>query len=235
MKSISLTRPEVLSIPAPQFTKSWHPMAHSAVIGALDMILGSEQIGVVRERYDVTKDGANMFGSWTLDIGNGTKIQLGFRNSTCKAFAIGVCSGTWVMVCSNMCFSGDFVEFRKHTSGLDYDELLEIGGRSIKTVVANGKKQIGWQDNLVTYPVSPARFKMLTYDAMAEGVLPPSNFAAFLDSYNEETTLSKRETLYEFHGAVTRLSRTSSLFTINHRTVALNALCDRYTGPVRTR
>ena len=234
MKSLSLTRNEVMAIEAPAFTKSWHPMSHGSVVQAMDTILEAEKIGVIKERYDVTKDGANLFASWALDIGMDMKINLGFRNSTDKSFALGVCSGTFTIVCSNMCFNGDFVEFRKHTSGLEYDEVLEIGARSLKTVVGNGQKQIEWQNGLANYPVSPSRFKMLTYDAMVDGILPPSNFAGFIDSYNEEVELFKRESLYEFHGAVTRLSRTSSLFTISNRTVGLNALCDKYSGPVRT-
>jgi hypothetical protein len=127
-----------------------------------------------------------------------------------------------------MCFSGDFIEFRKHTAKLDFDEILEIGSRSIHTVLSNGEKMIEWQDDLHKKTMNENLVKLITYDAMDEGILPPSKFAAFKEAYVEEIRSSGENTLYEFHGAVTRLSREDNLFTINTRTKRLNSLCDRY-------
>jgi hypothetical protein len=163
-----------------------------------------------------------------LDIGTETKVNLGFRNSVCKSFPVGVCSGTHVMVCSNGCFSGEFVEFRKHTGRLDFDELLEIGGRSVIKVVEDGKKMITWQNDLHQFELDEIPFKALTYDAMEEGVIAPQNFHDYLEAWEAEVEISKERTMYEFHGAVTRMIREKSLFVITKHTKSLNSLCDRY-------
>ena len=133
------TRNEVMAIPAPAYTKTWHPVPHKDVIESLDLVTRKAGVGVMQETYSVTNKGANMFGAWTLDIGmDGKQVQMGFRNSISKQFAVGICAGTWVMVCSNMAFRGDFIEFRKHTSGLDMEELLSIGLRAFDRVVVDG-------------------------------------------------------------------------------------------------
>lgn len=51
--------------------------------------------------------------------------------------ATGITAGTRVFVCDNLAFSGEFVEFRKHTKGLVYDELEFMAYRAMKKMVAN--------------------------------------------------------------------------------------------------
>lgn len=223
------TRNEVMAIPAPAYTKTWHPVPHKDVIESLDLVTRKAGVGVMQETYSVTNKGANMFGAWTLDIGvEGKQIQMGFRNSISKQFAVGICAGTWVMVCSNMAFRGDFIEFRKHTSGLDMEELLSIGLRAFDRVVVDGKRLIEWTNQLRDYEVSDRAFKVLTFDAMQQGVFGANHFNAFLAAHDEERRLSKNQSLYEFHGAVTRMINKVNLFTIDERTRTLGNLCDGY-------
>lgn len=224
-----LTRNEVMAIESPEYTKTWHPISHREVIESLDEVLNVKQIGVVQERYSIKNGGDNMFGSWVLDIEkNGTRIQLGFRNSISKTFAVGICAGTFVIVCSNMQFRGEFIEFRKHTSGISYEELLQLGNRAVDQVVEQGNKIIEWQGGLSKYELNVPKFKQITYDAMEQGILAPNHFNKFLSSYREEAELTKNESLYEFHGAITRMNRGLNLFTVDRRTRSLADLCDQY-------
>lgn len=224
-----LTRNEVMAIESPEYTKTWHPISHREVIESLDEVLNVKQIGVVQERYSIKNGGDNMFGSWVLDIEkNGTRIQLGFRNSISKTFAVGICAGTFVIVCSNMQFRGEFIEFRKHTSGISYEELLQLGNRAVDQVVEQGNKVIEWQGNLSKYELNVPKFKQITYDAMEQGILAPNHFNKFLSSYREEVELTKNESLYEFHGAIIRMNRGLNLFTVDRRTRSLADLCDQY-------
>jgi hypothetical protein len=222
------SRAEVMAIPAPAYTKTWHPVPHREVITSLEQVVTGRGVGIMNETYSVTNKGNNLFGAWTLDIGVGGKqIQMGFRNSISKDFAVGICAGTWVMVCSNMQFRGDFIEFRKHTSGLEIVDLLTIGTRAFDKVVTDGQRLIEWQDQLHDYPISGDRFKCLTFDAMKEGVFGANHFNAFLSSYAEEVELTKEGTLYEFHGAATRMIRNINLFSINDRTRSLDNMLDK--------
>lgn len=221
------SRAEVMAIPAPPYTRTWRPVPHREVIESLDLVLRNKGVGVMQETYSVTNKGNNMFGAWTLDVGqNGKQVQMGFRNSISKDFAVGICAGTWVMVCSNMQFRGGFIEFRKHTAGLDPEVLLDLGTRAFDRVVTDGNRLIEWQNQLHDYPVTIDRFKCLTFDAMEQGVFGANHFNAFLAAHKEEVALTKESCLYEFHGAATRLIKGLNLFSVDARTRVLGKICD---------
>jgi hypothetical protein len=46
---------------------------------------------------------------------------VGIRNSHDKAFAAGIIAGAQVLVCDNLCFSGEILLARKHTGHIHYD------------------------------------------------------------------------------------------------------------------
>jgi hypothetical protein len=125
-----------------------------------------------------------------------------------------------------MAFSGDYVEIRRHTAGLDLDELDILVARAVETIITRAGELAAWQESLKEVPVSWPEFKILTFDAMKEGVFPPSRFGRFLECVEEETAAnpSTMGTMYHFHSSVTRLLRQDSLFTIAERTVTLGAI-----------
>ncbi len=223
------TRVDVMAIPAPPFTKTWHPIPHREVIEGLQKVVDAKGIGIRQETYSVTNKGNNMFGAWTLDVEqDGKYVQVGFRNSISKDFAVGICAGTFVVVCSNMQFRGEFVEFRKHTSGLDPEEILLLGSRAFNKVLDEGRLLIEWQNQLRDYPLTSVDFKCITFDAMREGIFGANHFNAFLNAHGEEARLAGEHSLYTFHGAVTRMIRGINLFSIDERTRTLANLCDAY-------
>mgnify|MGYP001767046176 FL=1 len=175
--------------------------------------------------------GNNIFGTWVLDIiKSGQNLMVGLRNSISKNFAVGICAGTRVIACSNMMFKGDFIEFRKHTAGITYEELLQIENRAIDEVIIQGNQTIKWHEGLRKYKLDKPEFKQITYDAMEQGILAPNHFNKFVEAHNMELELSKSKngTIYEFHGAITRMNRELNLFTIDSRTRDLCTLCEAY-------
>jgi len=222
---------QVMNVPEPKFTTTWHPVSHAKVIHALEVAVKNEGIDVVDKNYSLAAEGQNMFGTWSLDSGErDAKIgwELGFRNSVRKSFAIGITAGTNVFVCSNLCFSGDFLEFRRHTKQVDEEELIVLAGREVGQLIEKIKYQVGWQNYLKEILLPTHRFKMLTYDAMRRGVFSPSKFNKFVDCWEEETKQEKERSLYTFHGACTRLLRDRGLFQIATQTGELNRLADDY-------
>jgi hypothetical protein len=131
-------------------------------------------------------------------------------------------------VCSNMQFRGDYIEFRKHTSGLDMDELKQIGSRAFLQVLEQGNKAIEWHDSLHQIPLTSDRFKCATFDVMDRGILAPNHFNKYLEAHAAEVELTGEQSLYEFHGAITRMNRDLNLFTIDSRTRELAVICDNY-------
>lgn len=225
---MKLTEQEVRSVQEPEFTKSWHPVSHGKVIDALEMAVDGRNLGIIGKNYSLNKTGMNMFGTWRLERKkNGISWMVGFRNSMSKAFAIGICAGTNVIACSNMMFSGEFIEFRRHTSGVDLEELRILSEKAVSGIYNRLEALTDWHDNLKNYSLNKEDFKILTYNAMENGVVVPSRFEKFLECNHQELKLNDRS-LYTFHGACTRLVREQSLFNIADRTKNLIKVCDDY-------
>lgn len=222
------TEAEVRAIVAPPFTDTWHPVPHDLVMDAVEISLTNVGLDVIDRRFELGADGDTVFASYKLDqMHNGSHWQLGWRNAINKAFAVGFCAGTLVTVCANLMFSGDFLEFRKHTSGLDWFELLRVAKVTMQQLVGHFDNLSKWQSDLKTIDLSPAEYKVLTFDAMDSGAVAPSKFKALGEAFEIESDLNGRS-LYSFHGAGTRVMRENSLTTIVTKSKALNAVVDAH-------
>jgi hypothetical protein len=222
------TEAEVRAILAPPFTDTWHPVAHDQVMDAVELSLADVGLSVIDKRFELGAGGDTVFASYRLDqTHNGSHWQLGWRNAINKAFAVGFCAGTLVTICSNLMFSGDFLEFRKHTSGLDWFELLRVAKVTMGQLVGHFDNLSKWQSDLKTITLSPAEYKVLTYDAIEDGAVSQSKFHALKEAYKVETELNG-PSLYSFHGAGTRVMRDNSLTTIVGKSKALNKVVDEH-------
>ena len=225
-----VTESDLFEVEAPQFTKTWHPFAHSDVIIALDNACHDFNVKVLNRHYSANESLTRMFGLWDLDYeSNGRIYQLGFRSAIDKAFAIGITCGFKITVCSNMMISGDFLTFRKHTGGLEKAHLDELGSNAVTVMLDRMTMEGDWHDRLRRYQIDNHAFKTITYDLIKEGAIPPSKFDTYLKAYIAEKDLSETKwgTLYEVHGAVTRTIKDTSLFNIADRSINLKKVCDQ--------
>ena len=221
---------EVYAVDEPEFTKTWHPVSHSKVLTALENAVKTADIAIRDKQYSLNQEGLNMFGVWNLDIQHdGMNWAMGIRNSLNKKFAVGVCAGSHVMVCDNLAFTGQFVEFRKHTGSLDITELDQLAIRAIKGVTKKMHLFTEWHAQLKEFPLNETAFKVLTFESMKRHVFAPSKFTKFLECYHDENDQTEHsESLYAFHGAVTRLMREQSLFQVQRDSDRLNKIIDDY-------
>jgi hypothetical protein len=96
-------------VPTPQGTATHRPIPHHEVVNALIETLGFRHIGVVAEKYAVSKDGMKMFGAIDLDTAeHDFRFSVAIRNSHDKSMRLAMTVGYKVFVCDNMAFSGDF-------------------------------------------------------------------------------------------------------------------------------
>jgi len=225
MLTARVSEQEVMSVPEPEWTKSWHPVSHGKVIEAMELAVKDTGMDIVSRSYSLAGKGTNVFGTWLLDKeDNGMKWMVGFRNSMSKSLALGVCAGNHIINCSNMQFRGDdFIEFRKHTGGLDWDELVEIAKKAMVGLIERMGRLATWHSSLKERRIDQDDFKVLTFDAMKGNIFFPQQFPKFLDCYDMEQKTSPEtgDTMYQFNGGVTRLLRDQSLFAISHRTTNL--------------
>ena len=228
--TMAVTKEIVMAVPEPEFTKSWHPLQHAKILTALEGACEQHNLGVMDERYSMSGNGSKMFGVWNLYYNQSDErcYSIGFRNSIDKSMGLGVVAGNKVFVCDNMCFNGEFITFRRHTSGFDVDELSIIAGEAVGQAIEQITALNEWQDNLKTYTLDNGKHKQLTYDFMKAGVLPCSHFHTFNDCLEQEQDLEGKTNLYAMHGAVTRLVKDKSLFHISDTSKKLNLACDEW-------
>lgn len=226
---------EVLAVVAPEWTDTWHPVSHAQVIQATKLAVDNAGIGLVKAEYSLNKTGSRMFAVWHLDVGNGEMgYALGIRQATDKSMGLGYCAGTSVFVCDNLCFSGDYIKFRMHTSGLNMDELRRIATEALSGAIVNMERFHTWHKNLANFYVPRTDLKQLVFDFATKGVFSGGQIGNFLECLTAErgvqhgTILDGTTSLFAVHGACTRLMRPWSLLRTSEATTALNSITDEY-------
>lgn len=221
-----VTEAEVLQVPAVPFTKSFHPVHHRQVLDAIRSGIVAVGLEIIRREYVLANNGNRMFGIWDLSGGSDELCwSIGIRNSMDKSMALGITAGCRVFVCDNLAFSGDFVEFRKHTKGLVYDELEFMAYRAMKKMVLNLTRFQAWHEGLKNFPLTEWDAKILLVEIMTNNIIPPSKFARFNELYFGGVY---KPTLWGFHESVTDLLRDSNLLALPKKNRMLNGVLNTY-------
>jgi len=135
-KEIAYTIAELKAIPvvkAERFSDRWKGIQHGELVESIHDVLDRKEIQVTDERwYPTGKDFQRLNGSMDVKIKGlepmeGTQFSLGVMHSNLGDHAMKFASGAHVFCCANGVVTGDFVVKRKHTSGLDLGEAIELG------------------------------------------------------------------------------------------------------------
>ncbi|QTA83848.1 Uncharacterized protein dnl_62680 [Desulfonema limicola] len=219
----------VLNAPVIDGTNTWNPVHHSELIIALEKSIHNAGMTISKRDYSLSANSMRMFGLWTLDKADSSMAySIGIRNSMDKSMAIGITAGTRVFVCDNLAFSGDFIQFRRHTKNV-LEELDMLCTNAVHQMTHNLKEFADWHRKLRTYLVIRERAELLTFQAMNMGVINPSQFRKFYSLYfDENSPYGDRKDLYGWHEAVTHLLREKNLFSNHSRNRGLNRICNSY-------
>ena len=230
-----VTEAQVKAVPTPSPTETWHPVAHSDIITTMERAAAHHGIEVVDRTYSMSANGARMFGAWELDAGDGNiRYKAGFRHAHDMSIAVSMCAGLHIIVCSNMIFSGDFLAFGKHTSGMGDDRLIDMANATMGKIIPEMDKMLTWQQDLNKIYVPRDDYKGLVYDMVTKGVFSGGQIQNYLTALDEEKALVRgyaldgATSLYNVHGAATRLMRGWNLLRVADATRKLNGLCDDY-------
>jgi hypothetical protein len=209
-----ITMNEIKAIPAVPATKTWNPIHHEIVIDEIDYQL--KQVGVhpISKHYEANRSGSDLFATYTMEPMEEYQFaspQIGFRNSMDKKFALGIVTGFQILVCSNMCFSGKFINMRKHTSGIMRDLPFFVKD-TINMVINSHERELTRYESLGIYKISDNEFKLAGWEMMERGIINPSSFNSFRNSWKEELEDQEGcQTLRVLHGTATRVLRNKSL------------------------
>lgn len=216
---------EVINVPDVPFTRTFHPVHHRDVIRVVREGIQAVGLEVTRAEYVLAAQGMRMFGIYDLSYSNGELCwSVGVRNSLNKTMGIGICAGTKVLVCENMSLTGEFLAFRRHTSGLDLDELAFLAYKSMKKMIPLLKAFQAWHEALKRYTLTEADAKILMVEIITNNVLPPSKFWQFRGLYGNVYD----ESLWGFHEACTDVLRDSNLLVMPQKNKLLNDIINHH-------
>jgi hypothetical protein len=224
--SNKVTEAEVIQVPGVPYTRTFRPVHHSEVIGAIRTGIGALGLEVVKSEYVLAGNGMKMFGVWDLSTGNDELCwSIGIRNSMDKSMALGITAGTRVFVCENLAFDGEFVELRRHTKGLTTDELEFMAYRAIRSIVGRLAAFQAWHEGLKRHALSEDDAKIMLVEIIAQSVFPVSKFPTFHDLYFGG---AYGQTLWGFHEAATDVLREANLLSLPKKNQVLNNILNQH-------
>ena len=227
MGTNNVSEQDVFNVPAVPFTKTFHPVHHSDVIRAIKEAISVVGMEIVKSEYVLGQDGMRMFGVYDLSQGTSElSWSIGIRNSMNKSMSLGITAGTRVFVCENLCFSGEFLAFRKHTSGLDTDELAFLAYKSMRNMIPRLTAFQKWHEGLKNYPLTEQDAKILLVEIITNSVIPASKFHQFNDLYGSVYD----DSLWGFHEATTDVLRGSNLMNLPKKNRLLNNVINGFIG-----
>lgn len=119
----------------------WQPVAHGAVIDAVETSILTGGLTIADRSFALTKDGARLFGLITLGSDRPDyAVTIGLRNSHDKKFPVGLALGSRVFVCDNLAFSSDVNIASKHTRRI-YDRLPRLVADGVARLVSHRANQ----------------------------------------------------------------------------------------------
>ena len=179
----------VRAVKAPQGTETWNPFPHAVLLDELEFVRNLAELNLSSHRYELNESGSKFFGMWNFEQpqwSERTQVSIGFRNSIDKSLSLGLTAGTFVTVCSNMAFSGEWIHFRKHTKNVLEDLhyfILQAFGVCLK----RGRREAVIQDEMEIVPLSDKEWKCLTYDALEQKIIPPTKSIELFNPTLERT------------------------------------------------
>ncbi len=122
-----VSRADLMNVATPFATETWRPVPHYEVAELVATEAGRRGYEIIKEEYGLTRRGDRMFGVLRFKPENsGLEYTraLGIRNSHNKQFALGLVAGYSIFICDNLAYSGEITIHRKHTSGIEINELI---------------------------------------------------------------------------------------------------------------
>lgn len=209
----------VEAVECPEGDGRWHPISHGdARTLTLDAI---ERAGltVTQERYALAgnkKQGngdSRLFGEilvkgGDLSLPDDFTMALGIRNSVDKTISYNICGGESVMVCGNMCFFGDFMTKRKHTTNI-LAELPSMVDTAIEAYLGGFRNRVAEINQWKATELTQADVDHVVLECWRNGSFAPNQIPEIMNQWNtpNHPEFAPR-TVWSLHNAFTEAHKT---------------------------
>jgi len=209
----TVTRADLAAVVLPPATRSYKPVAYLKAIDFVQEAIADQlALPVLGETFGLNKAGDQMFAEIRVDTGsNEHALSFGLRQSLNKAFALGFCAGVGIMVCDNLCFSGDaFTVMRKNTTNV-WENFTEIVWRKVADSLGHYKSMANDIDRLKATPCSRRRAHAYLGVMRGEGLLSATQATVAHGDVNvDRHDAFNVDTLWRPYNAVTEALKKST-------------------------
>lgn len=226
----SVTRDVVDAVITPEGTGTWTPIGHGEIADSVKAALDGTGLSPRSEDYGLTRDGARLFGLFTLAGDHPDyALTVGFRNSHDKSFAASVCCGSRVFVCDNLAFAGEVTITSKHTKHLR-KRLNRLVCEAVEKLT---QKRLLIERRISIYKQTEVKSAAHLHDLVLRSfraeAIPAQAIAKVLKEFEEprHPEFSER-TLWSLQNACTEVLK--GYGEIQRRTIRLNGVLDAEVG-----
>jgi len=248
----------VRTILCPEPTRSWKPIPHYDFIENVKEMAENHNLILGNEDYSFAKEGNQCFGTVEVtnynNSDNDIKFIIGIRNSIDKSLSAGICFGTKIIVCDNLCFTAysddinrdsSFVVQKRHTRYIMRD-LPEILDEAMSKALYAKEIQETMFSRMKHKYISRIQVHDVLIKAMECGAIPNKDIKNVLDLYvnqaNEPNTEEEAKnwypefqerTYYSLHNMFTENYKRDfgrNPITASHRSIQLSNLFRRELG-----
>ena len=230
----TVNRQELYNVPTPRGTQTWYPLAHRKILTEVEDQLETSGFAITEETHALSHEGTRYFGVLSVTLPNRAESDFGFvvgiRNSHDMTYPAGLVAGTRVLVCDNLCFSGEVKISRKHTRFAERD-LRHLTARAVGQL---GDKFRGLDQRVLAYkeePVTDTRAHDIIIRAVDCAAITPAQIPNVLEQWRRpayEDFTSR--TAWSLWNAFTEVFKTVNPHTALRRGEALHGLFDAETG-----
>ena len=233
----NITREQLQQVPTPAPMGRFHqPYPFHEFIDDVYEGLDRNNLSVLDSEFEISKDGMKLFGAMEVSIDTITgdfRQIIGVRGSHDQTIPRALVAGTQVMVCSNLCFSGDLSRFNTKQTLNMRSRLPALIDNAVKRIPEEAAKQEEVFQSYKDYEFSKPQdgYQLLVAAYKANG-LSAAQLGTAINEYDQPTYSEHTEFGYSawraFNAATQAVKPTGQ--QVNHNLIAkrtgiINSVC----------
>jgi len=218
------SRRMVEGVRTPARTATYEPVSYAQFLGLMEDRLSGAGFSVTSQRYGLSAEGQQLFGAWTLDVGNNEGgLVCGFRASHNKTLPLGIIIGMSIFVCDNLCFSGSHDQVvRKHTLNVivDLERKIDLAIGNARPAFARTATQMRGMKGV---PMDDRAFYRLLGDLLRTGAINRNLMGLAIKMWKNPPHVEfQGRNLYCAYNAINEAYKRSQARDMTHRHVGLH-------------
>ena len=228
-----VSEPEVFLTTTPEATETHYPIPHGTLIETVRDVVRGAQWSITDTDYALFHENNEMFAVWRIQNGQSHPdydLTIGLRNSHNKMFAAGMAVGSYVMVCSNLDFSGEVAIGRKHTRYIlrDLRGLVETAFSKVQAMrILQDRRIEVYKENAPSdTEVHDFLIRSVDQKVMANSYVPKVLKEYRTPSHEEFFRDGRVRTGWTLLNAYTEVFKKVNALTLPDRTIKLHRMLD---------